>query len=134
MPNRWNFAGRCGLLVLCGMICIAVSAPSYGAENTFDGVYTGKKVRQEGPPDSCVAEDDVSVTIAGEILTFTDSTTKNLKIDFHPKRDGSFMKAYDALSDKYLAVQGKITGDVLDAGVFNMYTKCGFHLRLTKQH
>jgi hypothetical protein len=50
--------------VLCaiyGMICLAITGPASAAGNTFDGVYTGKRLLTKGPTSAqCPAEDPVS--------------------------------------------------------------------------
>lgn len=130
MPRRWNF----GLLVLCGIICVAVSAPSYGAGNTFDGVYKGKRVRTEGPTNLCVAEEDVSITVTGEVLSFTNSLHKEFKIGFEPEADGTFDIIYNDISGTTVTIKGKVTGDSMVADVVNLSTECKHHWSLTKEH
>jgi hypothetical protein len=45
--------------------------PALGAAHTFDGDYSGKRVLTNGSAGPvCPAEDDVSVTIHGNTLTF----------------------------------------------------------------
>jgi hypothetical protein len=58
-----------------GMICLLVGpALSAEPEHKYDGVYTGKRSLTKGTASiTCPAEDDVSVTIQGETLTFTNS-------------------------------------------------------------
>jgi hypothetical protein len=55
----------------------------------FDGDYSGKRVLTKGSagPD-CPAEDDVSVTIHGGTLTFTNSALKKFTQPFYPGPDG----------------------------------------------
>ena len=70
-----------GLATTLGL-CLAVAAiPAQGAEHKFDGVYSGKRVLTKG---SCAALDDVSVTVHGETLTFTNSALKKFVIGFDP--------------------------------------------------
>jgi hypothetical protein len=65
--------------------------PALGAEHTFDGDYSGKRVLTKGSvgPD-CPAEDDVSVNIHGIAMTFTNSALKKFVIGFFVRQDGSF--------------------------------------------
>ena len=74
------------------MIClVAGSALSAEPTHKYDGVYTGKKSLTKGTPSkTCPAEDDVSVTITGETLAWTDSAYKNFTQSFDPGPDGSF--------------------------------------------
>src|SRR5262249_17983271 len=82
---------------ICGMICLAVAGPPPGAENTFDGVYAGKRVltKDSDPSNpSCVTAENVSVTIEGTTLAFTNSALRNFPIEFNPRQDGSFSDIY----------------------------------------
>ena len=74
--------GRLAVAGICGIICLAVAGPALGAEDTFDGVYTGKRVLTKGSGPQCPVEDDVSVAIHGETLTFTDSSFQKFVIGF----------------------------------------------------
>ena len=49
-----------------------------GAEHTFDGNYSGKRVLAKGSDPECPAVDDVSVSIHSEPLTFTNGALKSL--------------------------------------------------------
>ena len=62
---------------ICGLLVVAVAAPALGAAETFDGVYIGKRLLTTGSGPGCPTEDDVSVTIHGAALTFTDSELRN---------------------------------------------------------
>ena len=63
------------LPLIFGIIClVAGSALSAEPEHKYDGVYTGKRSLTKGTASAtCPAEDDVSFTISGETLTFTNS-------------------------------------------------------------
>lgn len=55
-------------------LCLAVAGttPALGAEHTFDGVYSGKRVLTKGAAGpNCPAEEAVSAAIHDETLTFT---------------------------------------------------------------
>ena len=67
---------------LCLFLAVA-GIPALGAEHTFDGDYSGKRVLTKGSvgPD-CPAEDDVSVNIHGIAMTFTNSALKKFVIGF----------------------------------------------------
>ena len=66
---------------LWGSVLAAV-IPALGAEHTFDGVYSGKRVLIEGSDPYCPAEDDISVIIHGEMLSFTDSALEKVSNRF----------------------------------------------------
>jgi hypothetical protein len=74
---------------ISAVIGLAVAGPALGAD-TYDGAYTGTRVLTKGPDGTCPATEDVSVTIHGETLTFTNSSLRNETIMFAPRQDGSF--------------------------------------------
>jgi hypothetical protein len=112
------------------MICLAVAGPAPGAEDTFDGVYTGKRVLTKDSGSGCPAEDEVSVTIHGKMLTFTNSRLQNFLIAFNPHQDGSFLEIYvDPSDDDTVTVQGRIAGGFLDADVTNPPCEHHWHLK-----
>jgi hypothetical protein len=102
---------------LCLMIGLAAAAPVFGAEKKFDGAYTGKRVLTKGSDQACLAEDDVSVTVYREALTFTDSRLKNFSIGFDPHPDGSFNEISTGDQGAFATIQGRIVGDAIDADV-----------------
>ena len=77
---------------MSGMIGLAIVGPALSAENAFDGVYTGKRVLTKGSGPACPTEEDVSVTIYGATLTFTNSALRNFAMGFAPHPDGSFRR------------------------------------------
>jgi hypothetical protein len=107
------------LSAIGGMIGLAVVGAALGAENTFDGVYTGKRVlaKDTGGP-GCPAAEEVSVIIQGKMLSFTNSELKNFVVAFNPHQDGSFLEIYvDPFDDDTVTVEGRIAGGFLDADV-----------------
>jgi len=112
-------------------LCFAVVRPALGAEHTFDGVYSGKRVLAKGSGPSCSIVQDVSVTIHGEILTFTDSNLRNHALAFYPLQDGSFSLIYFDAGRGTANIRGHIIGDIIDADVDN--PPCGYHWHLKKQ-
>jgi hypothetical protein len=85
-PPRTAANHRLGLAGLCGMSVLAVVGPTLGAD-AFDGTYTGTRVLTKGEEsDRCPAKDDVTVTIHGEALRFTNSRFRNFGMGFDPVR------------------------------------------------
>jgi len=125
-----TFSSRC--LASALGLCLAIGgSPALGAEHTFDGDYSGKRVLTKGSGDSdCPAKDDVSVTIRGEVLSFTNSDLRNFGIGFAPHQDGSFHVIYTGAGDAAVNIVGHITGDVMEADVTN--PPCEYHWHLTK--
>jgi hypothetical protein len=113
------------------MICLAVVAgPVLSADDTFDGAYTGKRVLTKVLGPQCLAEGDVSVTIHGETLTFTNSALPNFLIAYNPDPDGSFSQVYVDIGGDTVTIQGRVTGGFLDADVTN--APCEYHWHLKK--
>ena len=120
------------LLLIFGMIClVAGPALSAEAERKYDGVYTGKRSLTKGTVSTtCLAEDDVSVTITGETLTFTNSALKKYTMPFDPGPDGSFGQTHMDEGGSVVHYHGRIIGDVMDANVEN--PPCEYHWHLKK--
>jgi hypothetical protein len=116
-------------------LCLAVAGiPALAAEHTFDGVYTGKRTLVKGTAGPlCPADDDVSVTIQGETLTFTNSALKKFAMSFYPGPDGSFGETYQG-SDT-VNIRGRIIGDVIEAEVtdYGSDPPCEHHWQLKKE-
>jgi hypothetical protein len=119
------------LLAIQAMICLAIAGPALAAGNTFDGVYTGKRLLTKGPS-LCLREDPVSITINERTMSVTNSELKDFAIGFDPRPDGSFEKTYDDLGGNAL-IKGRITKGSIDADVTNYATSCTHHWHLTKQ-
>ena len=123
---------RLMLSLILGLIClVAGSALSAEPEHKYDGVYTGKRSLTKGTASTtCPAEDDVSVTITGETMTFTDRILKNYVVPFDPGPDGSFGETH--IEGGFVGhYHGRIIGDVIDAETENL--DCGYHWHLKKK-
>jgi hypothetical protein len=116
--------------VICGLLVIAVTVPALGAADTFDGVYFGKQLPTTSSGRACPTEDNVSVTIHGEALTFTNRNLRNFSIGFDPHQDGSFRQIYTDAGGASVLIQGRVVGDVLEADVVN--GPCEEHWHLTR--
>ena len=113
-------------------LCLAVAIiPALGAEHTFDGVYSGRRVLTKGSDPSCPAEDDVSVTVRGETLSFTNSALRKFVIGFFPRQDGSFHQSHTDVDGDTVNVVGRVSEDVIDADVTN--PPCMYHWHLKKE-
>ena len=121
------------LVVAASGLCLVVGGISaLGAEHNFDGVYAGKRSLTKGSAGpNCPAEDNVSVTIHGETLTFTNSALKNFTEPFYPGPDGSFGQTYTDEGGAVVRYHGRIIGDVMDADVTN--PPCEYHWHLKKE-
>jgi hypothetical protein len=121
---------RLMISVICGLLVVAVAEPTLGATDTFDGVYAGKQVLTKGSGPACPTGDDVSVTLHGEALTFTNSKLRNFSIGFDPHQDGSFRQIYTDIGGASVLIQGRVVGNVLDADVTD--GPCEHHWHLTR--
>jgi len=112
-------------------LCLAVAgSPALGAEHTYDGDYSGKRTLTKGSGPLCrPAEDDVSVSIHSEALTFTNGALKKFVIGFFPRQDGSFDQI-GTEDGKTVHILGRITGDVMEVDVNN--PPCEYHWHLKK--
>jgi hypothetical protein len=117
--------------VLSGLVYLAVAGSTWGTENKFDGVYIGKRVLTKGEPQLCPAEEAVSVTVNGHILSFTNSAFRNAGLSFNPHPDGAFNVIYTGIGGGTVSIQGRIVGDILEADVTN--GPCKHHWHLTKE-
>ena len=113
-------------------LCLTIIAgiPALGAEHKFDGVYIGKRSLTKGTVGpNCPAEEDVSVTIHGETLSFTNSVLRKFVIGFDPHQDGSFHEIYTDEGGATINIVGDITGNVLEADVTNPPCEQHWHLK-----
>ena len=114
-------------------LCLAVAvSPALGAEHKYDGVYTGNKLLIKGSGPKCSIEQDVSVTIRDQTLTFTDPNfPKFVFLEFYPRQDGSFDLVYVDAGGATVNIRGHVNGDIIDADVNN--PPCEHHWHLKKE-
>jgi hypothetical protein len=126
-----SLSSRCLTSVLG--FCLAVAGtPAIAAEYPFDGVFSGQRVLTKGSAsDGCLAKGDVSVTIQGETLTFTNSALDKFTLAFHPGKDGSFGETYTDESGTTVYYRGRIVGGVMEADV--NHPPCAYHWHLKRQ-
>src|SRR5215472_5849840 len=118
--------------IMFGLIFLVAGSALSAVENKYDGVYTGKRSLTKGTASTtCPAEDDVSVTIDGETLTFTNSALKKYTMPFDSSPDGSFGQTHTDESGGVVHYHGRITGDVIEADAQN--PDCEHHWHLKKQ-
>jgi hypothetical protein len=118
------------VLRICGLIGLAVAGSAWGAD-TYDGTYTGTRLLTKGPDQTCPGKEDVSVTIHGETLTFTNGSLRNEGIMFDPRPDGSFGEISAGTGGSVVLIRGHMVGDVIEADVTN--GPCEHHWHLKKQ-
>ena len=80
MSEEMSCARR--LAAVLGLGLAVAGIPALGAQHSFDGVYSGTRVLTKGSGQMCPAEENVSVTIHGQTLTFTNSALKTFTISF----------------------------------------------------
>ena len=134
MISHWRSKSRperlLMLSLILGMIClVAGSALSAEPEHKYDGVYTGKRSLTKGTASTtCPAETDVSATITGETLTFTDGILKNFLMPFSPGPEGSFGETSDQ-GGHISHHHGRIIGDIMDVDTDNPDCEYHWHLK-----
>ena len=116
--------------MLSGALFIGGSAWAAGP---YDGNYTGTRTRIDGPDQLCPAQEDVTASIQGKLLTFSNSKLQNFQIGIDPTPDGSFGDVYPDNEGNSVNIEGRITGGTLDADATNYSTKCKHHWHLTKK-
>jgi hypothetical protein len=80
---------------------------------------------------NCPAEEDVSITIHGETLTFTNGVAKKYTQPFYPGPDGSFGETHTDVGGDIVYYHGRIIGSVIDVDVTN--PPCEYHWHLKKE-
>ena len=147
MNSNWRSKSRSEtrlmLSLIFAMICLVAglgaalvgplavpAALSDEPEHKYDGDYKGKRSLTKGTASTtCPAEDDVSVTITGETLTFTSSAVKNYLMPFDPSSDGSFGQTHTDVGGGVFHYHGRIIADVMDATVENPHCEYHWHLK-----
>ena len=119
-PRCWHLMA----LGLCAMI--VVTATALGADNTFDGVYIGKRVLTKGSNQTCPDAGTVSVTLRGEALTFTNSRLHSISIGFKPQPNGSFSQI--SAGGGQASIKGRIVGDAIEADVADSVCEHHWHV------
>ena len=115
-------------LLLIGTSLLSGAIPAVG--QSFAGIYTGKRMLTKGDL-SCPAEDNVSVTIKDDTLTFTDSNAKDYTISFKPKPDGSFHELSADIGGTVVDIRGQVADSALEADVISAH--CQHHWHLERQ-
>ena len=114
--------------MIFGFALLSLATPPAAQPVSFDGTYTGKRVLTNGDKTFCPTEDNASVTIKGDNLTFTDSNAKDYTIDFSPRSDGSFSELSAIIGGAVVAIRGRINGNALDADVPSAHCQHHWHL------
>jgi len=111
--------------------CLTVSVSLlWGANHTFDGIYTGKRSLTKGTAGpNCAAEEGVSITVHGKTLSFTNSALQNFGIGFYPHPDGSFHQTYTDEGGDAVNISGRVFGEVIEADVTNPPCECHWYLK-----
>lgn len=114
------------------MVYLVVGPAWSNPMNKFDGVYSGKRSLVKGSERNCSAQDNVSVTIRGETLTFTNDDLHKFTVGFYPRPDGAFGQAHSRQGGTAIRIRGRITKDIMEADVFG--SSCQHHWHLRRVH
>ena len=114
------------------MAILAAVLPLKVLAQSLDGNYLGKRVLTKGDAPPCHKQDDVSVTIRGDILLFSDGTLKDEPVGFGPPHsDGSFHLLHVEMGGRTVDIHGRIAGNAVDADVTN--APCEYHWHVEKK-
>jgi hypothetical protein len=117
MRRRFGREADAMHLAVCSEAVIGIAAPVVRAGASYDGEYTRKRVLTKGPADDCPADENVSVTINGDVLTFINSQLQNYAIGFYPKADGTFTITHVDADGNSSEIKGRVDGGVIAADV-----------------
>jgi hypothetical protein len=116
---------------MCGVMCL-VTGLALAADHSLDGTYTGNRVLTKGSANqTCPAEENVSVTVHGETLTFANGILKGVTQAFYPSPDGSFGQTYTDAGGAVVHYHGRIVGEGIEADVDD--PPCEYHWHLKKE-
>jgi hypothetical protein len=119
--------------IVYGLTCLAIAGAALAASSQFDGVYLGTRTPTRGSTPPCSPREMVSVTIAGNVLHFTNSKLQNFGLEFDPNTDGSFDTDYVDDGGATVDIRGRVAKGILDAHVVNYATSCEYDWHLEKQ-
>jgi hypothetical protein len=111
-------------------IGVAVTGPTLGADNPFDGTYSGTRKLTKGSYESCQKMEEMSITVQNGRFTFTDSDSQAVRSVIQIASNGSFSDMHAGGGGSWY-VTGQITGDVLEAEANS--SACFHHWSLKKK-
>jgi hypothetical protein len=111
------------------VIGVAATSPSLGADNPFDGSYSGTRTLTKGSDAFCPKIEEMVVTIQDGKFAFTNSDSRAVIAIVPIGSDGSFSDIHNGINSWY--IKGKITGGVLEAEANS--SKCLHHWSLKKK-
>jgi hypothetical protein len=114
--------------------CFVIAAPAAtGADNSYDGAYSGERRLTKGAGPSCIKEENVTAVASGATLKFTNSQLKDYVISFKPRSDGSFEMTHEDMGGDVVDIHGHVTLTAIDADVVDYSSRCEHHWHLTKK-
>lgn len=120
---------RMGTILAFCAIGVAVTSPSLGADNPFDGSYSGTRTLTKGSDAFCPKIEEMLVTIQDGKFAFTNSDSRAVIAIVPIASDGSFSDIHNGSNSWY--IKGKITGGVLEAEANS--SACLHHWSLKKK-
>jgi hypothetical protein len=119
--------------IIFGLTCLAMAGVAQAAGNQFDGAYVGTRTPTKGFTPQCPPREDVSATIAGNSLQFSNSRLQHFGLTFYPHPDGSFDTTYVDVGGATVEIQGHVSQGALDAHVVDYATSCEYQWHLEKK-
>jgi hypothetical protein len=118
-------------LLACCAIGVAVTGPTLGADNPFDGNYTGTRTLTKGSYETCAKMEEISITVQDGRFTFAASNSQAVLSIIQIASDGSFSSIHEGGDTGPWNIMGKITGGVLEAEADS--SVCFHHWSLKKK-
>jgi hypothetical protein len=125
------------LMKMCGnmifafcTIGVAVTSPTFGADNPFDGSYSGTRTLTKGSDEFCPKMEEMSITVQDGRFTFTASNSQAVLSIIQVTSDGSFSDMHQGGGGSWY-IKGQITSDVLEAEANS--SACFHHWSLKKK-
>jgi hypothetical protein len=126
------FMKMCGNMIFAFCtIVVAVTSPTLGADNPFDGIYSGTRTLTKGSYESCPKVEEMSITVQGGKFTFTNSFSRALLAVVKIGSDGSFSSIHQGGVAGSWYISGKIARGVLEAEANS--SACLHHWSLKKK-
>jgi hypothetical protein len=89
------------------VVCVAVTSPSLGADNPFDGSYSGTRTLTKDSDAFCPKIEEMLVTIQDGKFAFTNGDSRAVIAIVPIASDGSFSDIHNGINCWY--IKGKIT-------------------------
>jgi hypothetical protein len=98
------------IFAFCAM---GFAVPALGADNPFDGTYSGTRELTKGSDASCPNAEEMSITVQDGRFTFTNSSSRAVLAIIEIAPNGAFSNIHQG--GKSWSIFGKVADGVLEA-------------------